>query len=279
MFVPHVNSISVLGSPYSCLPTSSIVTRPITKGRKCCRIGNHLCGNHRCIYSAGKVDLRSFAGRKKTACASESRSLHPDGKHDAESLSDAIRRQAGEEGDGYDLERTKRLVETAMLAAVGGVVYTVASILKLQSYLGYFQPMPIVVSAMRWGPAAGRKTMTATCFLLLVLQGPLQSLTYLLNQGLLAATLGASWSMGVHWVVSVSTGAFVRVAGMMAYVLMSSWVMNENLFSILMTNIYSLLDQMNAFIGASGAPPPTVVMVVLGTLLIVNAFLGQMIAD
>ena len=61
----------------------------------------------------------------------------------------------------------QRLVETAMLAAVGGVVYTVASILKLQSYLGYFQPMPIVVSAMRWGPAAGRKTMTATCFLLL----------------------------------------------------------------------------------------------------------------
>jgi hypothetical protein len=69
--------------------------------------GNHLCGNHRCIYSAGKVDLRSFTGRKKTACASESRSLHPDGKHDAESLSDAIRRQAGEEGDGYDLERTQ----------------------------------------------------------------------------------------------------------------------------------------------------------------------------
>jgi hypothetical protein len=32
-------------------------------------------------------------------------------------------------------------------------------------------------------------------------------------------------------------------------------------------------DQMNAFIGASGAPPPTVVMVVLGTLLIVNAVL------
>lgn len=61
----------------------------------------------------------------------------------------------------------QRLVETAMLAAVGGVVYVLASILKLQSYLGYFQPMPVVVSAMRWGPAAGRKTMTATCFLLL----------------------------------------------------------------------------------------------------------------
>lgn len=61
----------------------------------------------------------------------------------------------------------QRLVETAMLAAVGGLVYTLSSVLKLKGYFDYFQPMPIVVSAMRWGPAAGRKTMTATCFLLL----------------------------------------------------------------------------------------------------------------
>lgn len=32
-------------------------------------------------------------------------------------------------------------------------------------------------------------------------------------------------------------------------------------------------DQMNAFIGASGAPPPTVVIVVLCSLLVVNAVL------
>ena len=61
----------------------------------------------------------------------------------------------------------QRLVETAMLAAVGGVLYTLATVLKLQGYSAYVQPMPIVVAAMRWGPTAGRKTMTATCFLLL----------------------------------------------------------------------------------------------------------------
>ncbi len=54
-----------------------------------------------------------------------------------------------------------------MLAAVGGVLYTLATVLKLQGYSAYVQPMPVVVAAMRWGPAAGRKTMTATCFLLL----------------------------------------------------------------------------------------------------------------
>lgn len=59
------------------------------------------------------------------------------------------------------------LVETAMLAAVSGLAYTVATLLKIESYLGYFLPMPVIVAAMRSGPASGRKTMTATCFLLL----------------------------------------------------------------------------------------------------------------
>ena len=54
-----------------------------------------------------------------------------------------------------------------MLAAVSGLAFTLATLLKLESYLGYFLPMPVIVAAMRSGPAAGRKTMTATCFLLL----------------------------------------------------------------------------------------------------------------
>ena len=54
-----------------------------------------------------------------------------------------------------------------MLAAVSGLAFTLATLLRLDSYLGYFLPMPVIVAAMRSGPAAGRKTMTATCFLLL----------------------------------------------------------------------------------------------------------------
>ena len=54
-----------------------------------------------------------------------------------------------------------------MLAAVSGLAYTLATLLKLESYLGYFLPLPVVIAAMRSGPAAARKTMTTTCFLLL----------------------------------------------------------------------------------------------------------------
>lgn len=36
-----------------------------------------------------------------------------------------------------------------------------------KGYLGYFLPLPVILSALRSGPAAGRKTMTSTFFLLL----------------------------------------------------------------------------------------------------------------
>lgn len=60
----------------------------------------------------------------------------------------------------------QKLVETAMLAAVSGLAYVVSTILKLDNTLGYFLPLPIVIAALRSGPAAGWSTMSATGFLL-----------------------------------------------------------------------------------------------------------------
>ncbi len=74
-----------------------------------------------------------------------------------------------------------------------------------------------------------------------VLLGPLQCLTFLLNQGLMAATLGAFWSVQAYWAISVPAAALVRVTGTLAYIMLSSWTMNENLFALLMSNVYALL--------------------------------------
>lgn len=74
-----------------------------------------------------------------------------------------------------------------------------------------------------------------------VLLGPLQALTFLLNHGLLAASLGAFWSVQAHWALSVPAAALVRVAGQLAYIALTSWTLNENLFALLMSNVYSLL--------------------------------------
>ena len=74
-----------------------------------------------------------------------------------------------------------------------------------------------------------------------LLLGPLQCLTFLLNHGLLAASLGAFWSVQAHWALSVPAAALVRVGGQLAYIALTSWTLNENLFALLMSNVYSLL--------------------------------------
>lgn len=42
---------------------------------------------------------------------------------------------------------------------------------------------------------------------------------------------------------------------------------------LMLTNVYSLLDQLSALLGATGAPPPLAVAVVLASLLFVNSLM------
>lgn len=165
------------------------------------------------------------------------------------------------------------MVETAMLAAVGGLAFAVAALLKLTSYLAYFMPLPVVLSAMRNGPAAGQMTTLVTSILLLVLLGPIQSLSYLLNYGLVAAAMGSLWHKRVRWWLTVAICSGVRVAGQAGMLLVSSWAMNENLFVLVLHNLHSLLDQCSAILGTSGAPEPTVIAVVAAFMLAFNSLI------
>ncbi|CAI0552707.1 unnamed protein product, partial [Linum tenue] len=81
--------------------------------------------------------------------------------------------------DGDVYLNTLRLVECSMFAAVTGLVYFLSNSLSIENYFGCFFSLPIVISSLRWGVTAGRKTMVATAMLLFVLSGPVKALTYL----------------------------------------------------------------------------------------------------
>ena len=74
-----------------------------------------------------------------------------------------------------------------------------------------------------------------------MLLGPVQAATYLLNHGLLAGTLGALLARRAPWALGVPLAAGVRVAGQLGFLALSSWTINENLWALLLTNVYSLL--------------------------------------
>lgn len=171
----------------------------------------------------------------------------------------------------YPLEKTKELVETAMLAAISGLLYLLSSLLRLDNSLGYITPFPPVLAAVRnKSAAAGWRTVITTACLVMVLLGPLRAAMYVMLTGLPAGVLGAVWTYKWGWWPVIAVGAATRVLGQMGALALSSMALNENIFSLMLSNIYSMLDHISSAIGASGAPSPAAVMSMIFSLLVVN---------
>ncbi|KAF0923300.1 hypothetical protein E2562_005261 [Oryza meyeriana var. granulata] len=66
-----------------------------------------------------------------------------------------------------------------MFASVAGLAYFLSNSLAIENYFSCFFPLPIVISSLRWGLEAGRKTVVATVLLLFTLSGPVKASTYL----------------------------------------------------------------------------------------------------
>ncbi|KAF6169063.1 hypothetical protein GIB67_038560 [Kingdonia uniflora] len=172
--------------------------------------------------------------------------------------------------DGDVYRNTLRLVECSMFAAVSGLAYFLSNSLAIENYFGCFFALPIVISSMRWGVAAGRKTMVATAMLLLTLSGPVKAATYLFMHGLVGLAMGSSWRMGANWCISISLCTFVRALGAVAYVLISSFLIRENILSLITINIHASLTYALTAIGVSTIPSMTSIYVIFGTLLLLN---------
>ncbi|OVA18958.1 Protein of unknown function DUF2232 [Macleaya cordata] len=172
--------------------------------------------------------------------------------------------------DGVVYRKTLRLVECSMFAAVAGLAYFLSNSLAIENYFGCFFSLPIVISSMRWDLAAGRKTMVATAMLLLTLSGPVKALTYLLMHGLVGLAMGSLWRLGANWGLSITLCTFVRAMGAMGYVLISSFLIRENILSLITINIHASLTYMLTAIGVNTIPSMYMIYAIFGTVLLLN---------
>ncbi|KAL5761532.1 hypothetical protein ACOSP7_017796 [Xanthoceras sorbifolium] len=166
---------------------------------------------------------------------------------------------------------TLRLVECSMFAAVTGLVYFLSNSLSIENYFGCFFSLPIVISSMRWGVAAGRKTMVATAMLLLVLSGPVKALVYVLTHGILGFTMGSLWRLGANWGLSIFLCTMARTAGAMGYILTSSFLIRENILALITINIHASLTFIFTATGINIIPSMNVIYAIFGTLLLLNS--------
>lgn len=121
-----------------------------------------------------------------------------------------------------------------MFAALTGLVYFLSSSLAIENYFNLFFSLPIVISSMRWGIDAGRKTLVATTILLFVLSGPVKALTYLLKHGIVGYTIGTLWRLETSWSMSIFLSTIVRALGAVGFVLISSFLIRENILALVM---------------------------------------------
>lgn len=128
-----------------------------------------------------------------------------------------------------------------MLAAVAGLSYTLAVLLKLEGYLSYVLPLPIVLAALRGGMGAACKSLVVAFLLLFILVGPFRAVAYFLVYGVLSLAMGATCVLKLPWAIGVPLAAVSRVAGFLTYFALSSFMTNENLMAIMLTNIHALL--------------------------------------
>ncbi|KAL5723432.1 hypothetical protein ACHQM5_006835 [Ranunculus cassubicifolius] len=157
-----------------------------------------------------------------------------------------------------------------MFAAIAGLAYFLSNSLAIENYFGCFFALPIVISSMRWGLSAGRKTMVATAMLLLTLSGPVKASTYLLMHGLVGLAMGSLWKLGTNWSVSIAICTFVRAMGAVGYVILSSFLIRENILALITINIHASLTYLLTAIGVNTVPSMNAIYTIFGTLLFIN---------
>ncbi|KAH6823156.1 membrane protein [Perilla frutescens var. hirtella] len=140
--------------------------------------------------------------------------------------------------DGEVYQKTLRLVECAMFAAVSALAFLLSNSLAIEKYFACFFALPIVLSTMRWGIAAGRKTMVATTVLLFVLSGPVKAITYL-----------------------------VRAIGALANVVIASYLIGENILALITINVHALVTYVLSSIGIIAVPSMNFIYFIFGFLV------------
>ncbi|CEF97613.1 unnamed product [Ostreococcus tauri] len=152
------------------------------------------------------------------------------------------------------------LVEAAMLAAMTGLSFHISSLFRFDAYFGALFPLPVVIACARWGSAAARRTLVVATLLLLLISGPLRALNYFFLHA--RGRVGGS---------PCPASALTRTFGIVCSLSVSSLLYRENVMKLLVTQMYALLDQFAANVGATFAPDITWVWATAMVLILVNS--------
>ena len=108
----------------------------------------------------------------------------------------------------FKFQQTLAMVETAFLASASSLIWLINTYVPLGIVLRVFFPIPIAILCLRWGSRSAWMGWLVSGLLLTVLMGPIQSILFITNYGLLSIQLGAFWRKNISWEFSIFIGLY-----------------------------------------------------------------------
>jgi Predicted membrane protein (DUF2232) len=171
------------------------------------------------------------------------------------------------------------VVESAMMTAATAVMWYFGRVLRLDSLIMLFYPLPGFYIMMRWGSYYGNITALTTCMLIPALLGPLYGISYVFNTGLLAFAIGNALWYRWHWLLAILVGAFAKFVGVTAQLVMTSSLLRYNAWVMIGDQVKGIVDGMGGtlyrLLGRGSFPGPSLSQVqfwVLVFLVLHSAF-------
>lgn len=175
-------------------------------------------------------------------------------------------------GTGFP-SRTKTplaLVETAFLASTSSLIWLINYYFPLGPVLRIFFPLPIALAYLRWGKRASWMTALVSGLLLSVLMGPTRSILFFIPFGLMGVQLGAMWSRRTNWLFSIITGTLLGTIGFFFRFWLLSFLLGEDLWVYVMTQITELLEWGFVKLGLLVQPSLPLIQAIAVVMIILN---------
>ncbi len=171
-------------------------------------------------------------------------------------------------------------VEIAAMAALTQLMWNFGRLFRLDPLFLTFYPLPMFYVCLRWGVKKGDAVLMVSLFHILMLMGPLFSVLYLLNTGIMALVMSRALYRQWGTPAVVATGGLAKGVGLGLQFTLMSGVIKENAWSFIG---YQLQDFIQKIVGmiwwitrrTGVAPSPTLFQIqcVVGAVLLFHSML------
>lgn len=163
------------------------------------------------------------------------------------------------------------LVETAFLSSTACLLCLIGNYLPIsKTFLKPLLALPLALVYLRWGKRAGWMSVVVTSLLLLVLNGPIDSVLFTIPHGLIGIQLGAFWRRRIGWVWSIFVGGILDALGLFFRLWMTSIMSGVNLWAYATSRISDILSEILEKSASLVEPSPWAVQLVLMVFLFIS---------